>query len=413
MRRSTRQQQHATTTPSKSFTHLFTSPQAHFHAISSTKQVQVEQDSQLFQGKHGQVVFAKRKPSEIFQSPHCAVKSQYIVQKKSVRDKSYRELVILQQTSELCKLRKCPGFVIIYDWFNSKGDYFNEQDPSPVMNYVLERADETLFAFIKRHENKLEARQFCSIVFQLLFSLHVAQTELKFVHFDTHLKNVLIKNLPTHVQGCCITRKGKMWHTLVPFVAKLTDFGLSRITLQDADLQNKPQDGFDALHDVQKLAQELSKVQVLCDDKFAQSLVRDLKQKMHTSFPEDLLDHDAFTVLLDRQQCQYEVDGHLVEDSTRQLWYYGDVLPKKKILQPPKTPQKTPQKLALKTPDSKQSTVHIQPIVDIKDKENAKPNQTSQTVVRPRRKRKSSEMSTTVEAPPAKRHKQIIIDDKY
>lgn len=361
-RRAKRQQQHVVvqgdiqhdspSTPHQAkqrFHYLFSTPHTPFEKVAQRKRVHVEEEYPIMQGKHAHVRFAQ---CTEFVSPHCAVKSQSIRYPKRLSDKSYRELLILEQVTMLCNERKCSAFVRLYDWFKSEQQ---QQEGFYQMHLVLERGQDTLFGYIVKQGRSLCYDEFRSILFQLLFSLQVAQEELYFTHNDLHLKNILVKQLPSHVQQTCYSWKGQTWCFSHPphsrYLVKMTDFGLSRIRLPSSgeELQNHPSDTFDCIADVQKLGSELGSVKITGSTLTSQQKqwVRDIKRQMSMTgaLPSDLLQHPMF------QECQISTTNTTTNTTTTQThslvshytttWYFGDALP---ITATPPKPHKTPQK---------------------------------------------------------------------
>ena len=60
------------------------------------------------------------------------------------------------------------------------------------MHFIMESADSTLHDM----REQLDLLQFKNILFQTLYALHIAQTQLEFNHNDLHLKNILLKWRP-------------------------------------------------------------------------------------------------------------------------------------------------------------------------------------------------------------------------
>ena len=101
------------------------------------------------------------------------------------------------------------------DWFKIREPLFPEFEeevtiPNPFyitlikdeedqyMHFILEYADSTLFEM----RDKLDLLQFKSVLFQILYALYIAQTELEFNHNDLHLKNILLKWTPNVLSHC-------------------------------------------------------------------------------------------------------------------------------------------------------------------------------------------------------------------
>lgn len=129
-------------------------------------------------------------------------------------------------------------------------------------NLVLEKADTTLYAI----RSDLSFNIFRDVLFQILYALYVGQTEFEFVHHDLHIQNVLLKKLKVNIaeymgeeisspsrskndtmrdmideermveENVGVFKLGeKIWYSRGPWMAKLSDFGLSRIRMVDGD----------------------------------------------------------------------------------------------------------------------------------------------------------------------------------
>jgi serine/threonine protein kinase len=91
------------------------------------------------------------------------------------------------------------------------------------MHFILEYADSTLFEM----KDKLDLLQFKSVLFQILYALYIAQTELEFNHNDLHLKNILLKWVPNGEFAEFKDYDGTCWYTN-SYTVKICDFGISR-----------------------------------------------------------------------------------------------------------------------------------------------------------------------------------------
>jgi len=124
------------------------------------------------------------------------------------------------------------------------------------MHYVMECAEMTL-----NDVKQISLYQYKSILFQILFGLHVAQKTCEFVHNDLHSKNVLLSKSETHL---CFTDGEDAWFTH-GYSVKITDFGLSRIRLGENVIynpRNPMTELFDPSADVDKVMQEMSRIKM-------------------------------------------------------------------------------------------------------------------------------------------------------
>lgn len=70
--------------------------------------------------------------------------------------------------------------------------------------------------------------QYKALLFQLLYALHVAQSECKFVHNDLHLKNVLVQYAPPQTPHMAL-HHGEHVHYTGDYIVKITDFGVALV----------------------------------------------------------------------------------------------------------------------------------------------------------------------------------------
>jgi serine/threonine protein kinase len=209
-------------------------------------------------GKHGQVALGEGEVTPTTFS--FAVKAQVIHHPPNFADRPYREYVIFKHLSKL-RLQSefypnshYSGFVRLLDWFT---DATEQSSNHRTLNLVLEKAETTLGKV-----KKLSSYDYKCIIFQILFALNVAQSKYEFVHNDLHLQvhfpyfqmlhivvyflhvvtdaercfgqNVLLKK-PTSRTGPVGVFKDEdtQWYTAGQWIAKLSDFGLSRMKTED------------------------------------------------------------------------------------------------------------------------------------------------------------------------------------
>ena len=206
-------------------------------------------------GKHGDVFFVSNKDS-VTKSNTFAVKRQPIKYPTSLDDKSYRELIILQQIYNLTETNKCINFVVLIEWFKATPDLLtpkkkkkidnNKENntntarpkkPPQLMHFVLEYADGNTLSEAKH----LTLGELKGILFQLMYALAVAQQELEFVHNDLHFGNILLKSMPSgkKYMSCTYAHIGKSTQStwfVSGHLVKITDFGLSRIKATDGQV---------------------------------------------------------------------------------------------------------------------------------------------------------------------------------
>lgn len=234
-----------------------------FHTIIRRYNFELNEDAH-FQGKHSDVIMADRLHLSSAQqeagdegasarvmevTPHVALKSQYIGQPHDILDQSYRELLVYKTLSKLAEENRCPNFIRLFDWFKSQGDFFdtdseddNDSSSPPseneqskrrykkskkkhqFMNFILEKADSSLNEYLLEHNNTMSLEMYKQTLFQILFSLNMAQEHCEFVHNDLHLKNILLKALPENVNACMFIYHGTQWildAKTMPFLVKI------------------------------------------------------------------------------------------------------------------------------------------------------------------------------------------------
>jgi hypothetical protein len=312
---------------------LLSTPKQKIRNHLSRRKFKVEEDAQRFAGRFASVVIAEKSettpttpqtpdifnnallspqktPSKItFLSPTVAVKTQRILEPKNINETSYRELKILRALSKLKRTKVCANFVEMHDFFKTTGDEENDENPDyQYMNYMLERGDMSLHAFTRK--KKLSVPTYKTILFQILFGLHIAQRELEFQHNDLHAKNVLVKYISQErYEGCAFYMRHEdaqiRWHTSEGFVVKLTDFGHSRIKLSNNEVICNNKDPFctifDPKLDSKKIESELRNVKIdWTGYEHEKKVLTDLKSKMKDDYrypPSELILHAFFDSL--------------------------------------------------------------------------------------------------------------------
>uniref|UniRef100_A0A6B2L5X4 Protein kinase domain-containing protein n=1 Tax=Arcella intermedia TaxID=1963864 RepID=A0A6B2L5X4_9EUKA len=148
------------------------------------------------------------------------------------------------------------NFVNFVEWFKAK----DEETEEPMIHYVLECADKTLMEY-----KELTYYQWKAVLFQIFFALHVAQKEYEFVHNDLHFKNILIVE-PSAPDEYFEFRDGKQKWYLTGLFVKITDFGLSRIRLEDQRIiynKKRPEtQAFTPMADVEQVMAEMMKIRI-------------------------------------------------------------------------------------------------------------------------------------------------------
>jgi len=199
------------------------------------------------------VTFVTRSPYT--PSRKFAIKQQVISSPSNLGDRAYRELKIMEQLNKLSEKKEYypteTNFVTFVEWFKAK-----EKNKS-VMMYSMECADLTLNDF-----RVVTLYQYKCFLFQTLFALYVAQKEYEFMHNDLHLQNVLLIQPKKENEYVAFKDGDLIWYT-TGHVVKLTDFGLSRIKLENNNVvYNTKQpftEGFFPSKDVEMILSEFTK----------------------------------------------------------------------------------------------------------------------------------------------------------
>eukprot|EP01130_Rhizamoeba_saxonica_P011756 TRINITY_DN4890_c0_g1_i1.p1 TRINITY_DN4890_c0_g1~~TRINITY_DN4890_c0_g1_i1.p1 ORF type:complete len:359 (-),score=76.03 TRINITY_DN4890_c0_g1_i1:58-1134(-) len=239
--------------------------------ISNTKKILDDQRIRLVDreeaGKHAVVLFGVDSPVKV----NVAIKKQLIKDPKEITDRSYKEAKILDELLSLKESEYYPNgvtnFIESLDWFKGR-------EGNDYIHYIMECADHTL------EETKLlPLNLYRSIVFQVLFAIYVAQTELQFVHNDLHLKNILLKDTEETIT---LSKGEKSWY-ITKYLVKIADFGLSRLQSKRGvvlyDVNNKYSEGFYPTVDVEKFFSELKTIQIEEESWYSETEVAHIMEK--------------------------------------------------------------------------------------------------------------------------------------
>lgn len=176
------------------------------------------------------------------------------------------------------------------------------------MYFILDYAERVLAG------STLELEEFRSVSFQLFYALYIAQREFQFMHHDLHPRNILLQDAPA--SSCMVYHDGgNVWY-LQGAVAKIVDFGLSRIRLKGNgpeeviyNVKDSFSEMFSAQYDIEKLTTELTKCTKDTEAKKFLSAVR--KEARSHKPTRDILRHSFFDVLKNRPEelcpefCRY------------------------------------------------------------------------------------------------------------
>jgi serine/threonine protein kinase len=252
---------------------------SHGEDIVAEKKYAVE-DKYVKQGKHGSVFFVKTPRA----GTNLAVKRQQIRSPENYKDRAYRELRIFEALSKL----NCTNFVSIVNWYKIR----TEDEEEMAMHYIMECADKTL-----ADAKNIPGHEFKEVLFQILYALNLAQSQIEFSHNDLHLRNILLSKIKYPIT---INHKEKTFH-FKDWEVKICDYGLSRIKVDDEVIFNPVDifsEIFDATSDCRKLSSELKGMKIEWANPEDKTLFADLKRKMTKGTnPGILLSHDLFQSL--------------------------------------------------------------------------------------------------------------------
>ncbi|KAL0488614.1 serine/threonine protein kinase [Acrasis kona] len=317
---------------------LLTTPRSKFRNHLSKRNFKFDEEAQRFSGNFASVVILQKSettpptpktpsqevfdnredplktPSKIsFLSPTIAIKTQAIVEPKNIDEAAYRELKILKALARLKRSGKCANFVEIHDHFKTTGDENLNEDPNQhYMNYMLERGDTNLQTFLTK---EIPLDTFKSILFQIIFGLHIAQRELEFQHNDLHNKNILIKHIgKKNIDGCLFYHHNTKWTSKTGFLVKLTDFGHSRIKSPNGLVVHNRKIAvsaiFDPSKDLSDVKKNIARVNVNYeghDEADERSRLNSLRNCMSKQEPSQLLYHSFFQSMVhDKDLTQQE-----------------------------------------------------------------------------------------------------------
>ncbi len=150
----------------------------------------------------------RRRVSADGEGGRYSVMKRQAIRDQAVKEKAAREIRIMEQLSSLALSHRTPNFIQIEKWFNSSRVPFSStSSSSPDLYIVMEFAEQSLSSF-----RPLTLPLYRSILFQLLFSLSVAQNEYLFVHNDLHLRNILLQSPSLTRPFLAFHDRGKVWY---------------------------------------------------------------------------------------------------------------------------------------------------------------------------------------------------------
>eukprot|EP01128_Nolandella_sp_AFSM9_P000184 TRINITY_DN10365_c0_g1_i1.p1 TRINITY_DN10365_c0_g1~~TRINITY_DN10365_c0_g1_i1.p1 ORF type:complete len:276 (+),score=43.31 TRINITY_DN10365_c0_g1_i1:276-1103(+) len=186
--------------------------------------------SKVYSKQDSKVFIVKRKEEKLHEKGVIfAVKRQRLIDPDDLHEKAYRELRILSQLQSLEELHKCGNFVVLRGFVKSKPPFLFDKhayDPDQTYLYMeMEYGSRSLGdvrAQCKSGQLPLTIESFKSILFQIIYGLHIAQAEFEFVHNDFHLENVLLQDAPAHLPFSAIHDFNKVFYHRSPIV-KIAD----------------------------------------------------------------------------------------------------------------------------------------------------------------------------------------------
>jgi hypothetical protein len=202
-----------------------------------------------------------------------------------------REWRIFNRLSSLAVRGLCFNFVQMADFYVERAR--QEDGSARYVDFVLEFADARLDEATKRGLSLIEFKE---VAFQLVWALHIAQREMQFVHWDLHARNVLLQR-PQGGAVCSFADQASdtTWYAS-HWIVKITDFGLSRILLEDdKTVVYNPKQGLSEVFtpgvDIEKVMQNLDGIKTSdladCEKKLRREFRRELARASRPPF--DLL----------------------------------------------------------------------------------------------------------------------------
>jgi hypothetical protein len=245
------------------------------------------------QGRSSQAFLLDRDSTTGGENEELFVKKILILSPANVNDKAYREQRILVALKELTERGLCFGFVTVLLSGTSRDEW---------MELVMERSGGTLF-----ERKSMTVAQLREMLFQLLYALHIAQRELRFVHYDLHSKNVLLEDLAPGTSCSIVLADGKRFYSQLLLV-KIADFALSSVEIGGEAVCNAKHamgGAFDPGYDVGNFAAYLNesdrfRISDRLEQTEAMRLLAKLKRDMRNSSrnaPGTLLRHAFFSPL--------------------------------------------------------------------------------------------------------------------
>ncbi|KAF2076614.1 hypothetical protein CYY_002100 [Polysphondylium violaceum] len=264
-----------------------------------------------------------------------AIKRQLISSPGNKLNQTYREIIILEHLGKLAN--KTCNFIQLINYYKampsksgsniSSNSNSNEMELKKYqyMHLILEYANLQSLAKYKSIHKEIKMSQMKSLIFQVLYALSIAQKDLEFAHNDLHLGNILLKSFPSEKKYIVIQDKlssavnngyqqsnqhqhqeYRAWVIGGDWVIKLSDFGLSRITIpttQEVVYNRKNQDTktFNFYSDLCHFTKSLKTIKVselASEPEKERKDYINLKRKMDLGLPPfKLLEHPFFDSL--------------------------------------------------------------------------------------------------------------------
>lgn len=138
---------------------------------------------------------------------------------------------------------KVPNFSYIYGSFNCNYPIFFDQQPYNIcsmsnsetsdrkVNYIIYENITDSISF-KDFADNANIKEFMNVYIQILFALNYANEKLKFVHYNLHYDNIVVKTLPNFVK-LAYPYKNKFIYIKTNKIPFIIDYGYSRLNFEN------------------------------------------------------------------------------------------------------------------------------------------------------------------------------------
>ena len=225
----------------------------------------------------------------------------------SFKFSSWRELTALRWINQLVKKRICPNYITLLTFriIEDCSYNFTDKKSNGCVVLFLERADGTLYDWIKTHverKEKITSQVWLSIFFQLFAAIYAIQHKYGLIHRDLHWKNILYRKVESKGYWLYYLKKIPYYVPSFGFSFGLADFGKS-LRRQDAFLSDSAQRRYSGksshifiqgddekwrdwyIYQSQKLVEDLHRIshlpQWISDEHFGAIMPIDIKTLLH------------------------------------------------------------------------------------------------------------------------------------